>query len=126
LQETELFLSKWGDTGEIDICDALSDLIILTASRCLHGDDVREELFAEVSKLYNDLDHGITPISVFFPNLPIPAHFKRNAARKEMVKIFSKVRAVIIMVLGMDGERRISGHDECTEGCRHSPTCSCG
>jgi sterol 14alpha-demethylase len=53
---------------------------------------VREELFAEVSKLYNDLDQGITPISVFFPNAPIPSHFKRNAARKEMVKLFSKVR----------------------------------
>ena len=43
-----------------------------------------------MSRLYNDLDQGITPISVFFPNLPIPSHFKRDAARKEMVKLFSK------------------------------------
>jgi sterol 14-demethylase len=43
-----------------------------------------------VSKLYNDLDQGIMPISVFFPNAPLPAHFKRNKARKEMVKLFSK------------------------------------
>lgn len=49
MQETDDFLSKWGDSGTIDICEALSDLIILTASRCLHGDDVREELFAEAS-----------------------------------------------------------------------------
>jgi hypothetical protein len=49
VQETDDFLSKWGDSGTIDICEALSDLIILTASRCLHGDDVREELFAEAS-----------------------------------------------------------------------------
>lgn len=48
MQETEDFFSKWGDSGTVDIADALSDLIILTASRCLHGDDVREELFAEV------------------------------------------------------------------------------
>jgi hypothetical protein len=54
-----------------------------------------QEMFAEVSRLYNDLDQGITPISVFFPNLPIPSHFKRNAARKEMVKLFSKVRACV-------------------------------
>lgn len=44
----------------------------------------------QVSKLYNDLDQGIMPISVFFPNAPLPAHFKRNKARKEMVKLFSK------------------------------------
>ncbi|KAM3572425.1 hypothetical protein VYU27_005554 [Nannochloropsis oceanica] len=90
-EETEVFLKGWGEEGEVDICEALSDLIILTASRCLHGDDVRQELFAEVSKLYNDLDQGITPISVFFPNLPIPSHWKRDAARMEMVKLFSKV-----------------------------------
>lgn len=53
---------------------------------------IHQEMFAEVSRLYNDLDQGITPISVFFPNLPIPSHFRRDAARKEMVKLFSKVR----------------------------------
>ncbi|EWM25289.1 obtusifoliol 14-alpha demethylase [Nannochloropsis gaditana] len=90
-EETEAFFKGWGEAGEVDICEALSDLIILTASRCLHGDDVRQELFAEVSKLYNDLDQGITPVSVLFPNLPIPSHWKRDAARKEMVKLFSKV-----------------------------------
>ena len=90
-KETNDFLSKWGDSGKIDICDALSDLIILTASRCLHGDDVRENLFEEVSKLYNDLDQGIQPISVFFPNAPIAAHRRRDVARKEMVALFSKV-----------------------------------
>lgn len=45
----------------------------------------------QVSKLYNDLDQGITPISVFFPHAPLPAHWKRDKARKEMVKLFSKV-----------------------------------
>lgn len=41
-QESEDFFSAWGNEGTVDICDALSDLIILTASRCLHGDDVRQ------------------------------------------------------------------------------------
>jgi len=91
VKETEAFLQGWGDSGEVDILQALSDLTILTASRCLHGDDVRENMFKEVSHLYHDLDQGITPLSVFMPNAPVPSHLKRDAARKEMVKLFSKV-----------------------------------
>lgn len=92
-KETTEFLKDWGNEGTLDIFEVLSELTILTASRCLHGDDVRETLFREVSQLYADLDHGVTPLSVFFPNAPTQAHFKRNRARKEMVKLFSKIIA---------------------------------
>lgn len=90
-RETRQFLKDWGESGEVDLFHALSELTILTASRCLHGDDVRENIFKEVSELYHDLDQGVTPLTVFFPNLPTPAHRRRNAARKEMVQLFSKV-----------------------------------
>lgn len=90
-RETRQFLKDWGESGEVDLFHALSELTILTASRCLHGDDVRENIFKEVSQLYHDLDQGVTPLTVFFPNLPTPAHRRRNAARKEMVQLFSKV-----------------------------------
>jgi sterol 14-demethylase len=94
IRETETFLkTEFGASGEVDILNALSDLTILTASRCLHGDDVRETLFKEVSQLYHDLDQGLTPITYFFPNAPIAAHKKRDAARAEMVRLFSKVIA---------------------------------
>jgi len=89
--ETKEFLADWGKEGKIDIFHALSELTILTASRCLHGNDVRENLFREVSELYHDLDHGLTPLTVFFPNAPTEAHRKRNIARKKMVELFSKV-----------------------------------
>lgn len=90
-RETREFIAEWGQEGEIDLFQALSELTILTASRCLHGNDVREKLFREVSQLYHDLDHGLTPITVFFPNAPTEAHRKRNIARKKMVELFSKV-----------------------------------
>ena len=90
-KETLEYLSKWGESGEVDILEALSELTILTSSRCLHGDDVRENLFADVSRIYHDLDKGITPISFFFPYAPTEAHRKRDNARKEMVSIFSKI-----------------------------------
>lgn len=90
-KETRQYLKTWGESGELDLFHALSELTILTASRCLHGDDVRENLFKEVSELYHDLDQGLTPLTVFFPNAPTKAHQKRNAARAKMVELFGKV-----------------------------------
>eukprot|EP01083_Nonionella_stella_P106546 307631_1 len=90
-KETREYLADWGKEGEVDLFQALSELTILTASRCLHGNDVRENLFREVSELYHDLDHGLTPLTVFFPNAPTEAHKKRNIAREKMVELFSKV-----------------------------------
>jgi hypothetical protein len=72
------FIKSWGDSGTVDLMAALGDMTILTASRCLHGDDVRETLHNEVAHLYHDLDQGITPISFFLPYAPIPAHARRN------------------------------------------------
>lgn len=90
--ETNAYIrEKWGQSGEIDLLEALSELTILTASRCLHGDDIRENLFAEVSRIYHDLDKGITPVSFFFPYAPTAAHAQRDRARVEMVEILSKV-----------------------------------
>ena len=90
-KETREFIADWGEEGELDLFKALSELTILTASRCLHGNDVREQLFREVSELYHDLDHGLTPLTVFFPNAPTAAHKARNIARVKMVELFSKV-----------------------------------
>jgi sterol 14alpha-demethylase len=92
-QETRQYLQQeWGDQpGETDLLKALSELTILTASRCLHGEDVRKSLFKEVETLYKDLDHGLLPYTPFWPDAPTPAHLKRNKARKEMVTLFSKV-----------------------------------
>lgn len=89
--ETRQYLKQWGESGTIDILEALSELTILTSSRCLHGDDVREHLFADVSRLYHDLDKGVTPLSFFFPYAPTAAHKMRDNARQEMVEIFSKI-----------------------------------
>ncbi|KAH7442743.1 hypothetical protein KP509_03G102100 [Ceratopteris richardii] len=89
--EAENFFSKWGDEGEVDLKSELEHLIILTASRCLLGREVRDQLFQDVSDLFHDLDNGMLPISVLFPYLPIPAHRRRDKARKELANIFSKI-----------------------------------
>jgi sterol 14-demethylase len=75
----------------VDLVQEFSELIILTASRTLMGREVRENMFEQVATLYHDLDMGMLPISVMFPYLPIPAHFKRDKARAELAKIFRKI-----------------------------------
>ena len=87
----DYFKKHWPTEGEVDLRDTLSELIILTASRCLMGREVREQLFEDVAQLYQDLDEGLTPLSVFFPYLPLPAHKKRDAARDEMVRVFGRI-----------------------------------
>uniref|UniRef100_A0A1D1ZGC4 Obtusifoliol 14-alpha demethylase n=1 Tax=Anthurium amnicola TaxID=1678845 RepID=A0A1D1ZGC4_9ARAE len=89
--EAEDYFSKWGESGVVDLKYELEHLIILTASRCLLGREVRNKLFEDVSCLFHDLDNGMLPISVIFPYLPIPAHRRRDQARKKIAQIFAKI-----------------------------------
>ena len=91
VKEAEQFFGSWGESGEVDILHELSSLIINTASRCLLGREVRENLFEEVYRQFHFLDMGMQPISVLFPYLPIKAHRDRDRARKEMSAIFMKI-----------------------------------
>lgn len=92
-QETLQYLdASWGDdSGTVDLYKALSELTILTASRCLHGDDVREHMFAELQTLYHDLDEGLTPLTVLWSHAPTPEHARRDKARKQLVELFGTV-----------------------------------
>ncbi|KAL9259415.1 Sterol 14-demethylase-like protein [Drosera capensis] len=91
VSEAEDYFSKWGESGEVDLKYELEHLIILTASRCLLGREVRNKLFDDVSALFHDLDNGMLPISVIFPYLPIPAHHQRDKARKRLSEIFAQI-----------------------------------
>lgn len=91
--EAQDYFSKWGESGEVDLKYELEHLIILTASRCLLGREVRDKLFDDVSALFHDLDNGMLPISVIFPYLPIPAHRRRDRARKKLSQIFGNIIA---------------------------------
>lgn len=91
VQETEQYFENWGESGQVDIRNELSQLIILTASRCLMGKEIREHLFGEVARLFQHIDEGLTTLSVFFPYLPIPQHKRRDKAREEIIALFGRV-----------------------------------
>jgi len=96
-KETRAYLKEWGDSGEVDLLNALSELTILTATRTLHGNDVRENMFKEVAQLFHDLDHGISPLTVFWPTAPTKAHATRDKARLRMVRILFLFSCVLYL-----------------------------
>uniref|UniRef100_A0A3Q3MSW6 Lanosterol 14-alpha demethylase n=2 Tax=Mastacembelus armatus TaxID=205130 RepID=A0A3Q3MSW6_9TELE len=90
--ETKEYFQRWGDSGERNLFEALSELIILTASSCLHGKEIRSMLNEEVAQLYADLDGGFTHAAWLLPGwLPLPSFRKRDKAHREIKNIFFKV-----------------------------------
>lgn len=74
------FLSLFGNSNENnlffppDVFEALSELIILTASHCLHGKEIRSQLNEKVAQLYADLDGGFSHAAWLLPGwLPLPS-----------------------------------------------------
>lgn len=58
VKEASSFLAAWGDSGTIDFKDQFSELILFTASSTIMGREVRENMFKEVTHLYDKLDQG--------------------------------------------------------------------
>uniref|UniRef100_A0A8C6PP64 Lanosterol 14-alpha demethylase n=1 Tax=Nothobranchius furzeri TaxID=105023 RepID=A0A8C6PP64_NOTFU len=90
--ETIEYFQRWGDSGERNLFEALSELIILTASSCLHGKEIRGMLNERVAQLYADLDGGFSHAAWLLPAwLPLPSFRKRDRAHREIKNIFFKV-----------------------------------
>uniref|UniRef100_A0A672FVX8 Lanosterol 14-alpha demethylase n=1 Tax=Salarias fasciatus TaxID=181472 RepID=A0A672FVX8_SALFA len=90
--ETIEYFQRWGDSGERNLFEALSELIILTASSCLHGKEIRSMLDERVAQLYADLDGGFSHAAWLLPGwLPLPSFRKRDKAHREIKNIFFKV-----------------------------------
>uniref|UniRef100_UPI00398F6D7F lanosterol 14-alpha demethylase n=1 Tax=Pristiophorus japonicus TaxID=55135 RepID=UPI00398F6D7F len=91
-EETHEYFKRWGDSGVKNLFEALSELIILTASRCLHGKEIRNLLNEKVAQLYADLDGGFTHAAWLLPGwLPLPSFRRRDKAHREIKNIFYKV-----------------------------------
>lgn len=90
--ETIEYFQRWGESGERNLFEALSELIILTASSCLHGKEIRSMLNERVAQLYADLDGGFSHAAWLLPTwVPLPSFRKRDKAHREIKNIFYKV-----------------------------------
>ena len=98
-EEASLFADDLGDHGEIDLPQAMNELTVRIASRCLLGQEVRDQVDTGFADAYHDLQKGINTLGFFLPRLPTPAHRSRDRARRRVVDLFSRIMS----------ERRRSG-----------------
>ncbi|KMS98614.1 hypothetical protein BVRB_3g070570 [Beta vulgaris subsp. vulgaris] len=89
--EVQDFFSKWGDSGEVDLKVELEHLVILIASRCFVGQEVRDNLVDDIDTLLNDINSAWVPLTTMFPYLPIPPHRRRDKARKKLDDLLSNI-----------------------------------
>lgn len=90
-KETKEYFESWGESGEKNLFEALSELIILTASHCLHGKEIRSQLNEKVAQLYADLDGGFSYQAWLLPGwFPLPSFRRRDRAHQAIKNIFYK------------------------------------
>ena len=90
-EETMQLVDELGEDGVVDLPHALNELTVKIASRCLIGEEVREQVDSGFAEAYHDLQNGINVIGFFLPRLPIPAHRSRDRARRKVAEIFSRI-----------------------------------
>ncbi len=89
--EVQRMTASLGDEGEIDLLDFFSELTIYTSSACLIGRGFREELTEEYFRAFYELEKGTDAIAYVNPNLPIPAFWARDRARRRLVELLDEL-----------------------------------
>lgn len=80
-----------GSSGIVRIALIMAQVTLFTASRCLQGDEVREQLDSSFAELYHNLDDGFQPINFMLPWMPLPQNRKRDAANRKMTQIYADI-----------------------------------
>ena len=91
--ETWQFADSLGHEGELDLPVAMNRLTVNIASRCLIGEEVRNQLGEGFAAAYHDLQKGINTLGFFLPRLPTTAHRTRDRARRRVAEFFSRIMA---------------------------------
>jgi sterol 14-demethylase len=89
--ESRKAIADWGEEGEIEVCEFFGTLTSFTSSRCLLGEEFRNEMSEEFARVYYDLETGIVPLAYINANLPIPAFRRRDRARARLGEMVSTI-----------------------------------
>uniref|UniRef100_A0A803MDJ7 Cytochrome P450 n=1 Tax=Chenopodium quinoa TaxID=63459 RepID=A0A803MDJ7_CHEQI len=92
-EEVQDYFSKWEEKGEVDLKQEMENIIILMASRCFLGKDIRDSLSKDIITLIKEINVAMVPLTTLFPYLPIPPHNRRDKARKKLDEVFSNIIA---------------------------------
>ncbi len=98
-EEASEFADTLGKDGVVDLPHAMNELTVKIASRCLIGQEVRDQVDSGFAEAYHDLQKGINTLGFFLPRLPVTAHRSRDQARRKVAQLFSRIMA----------ERRLGG-----------------
>jgi sterol 14-demethylase len=86
-----------GNSGEINLLNEMSALIINTACRCLFGEDLRKQIDgARFAFLLAEMEASLQPAAVFSPwlmKLPSSSASRREKARAELQDMLGKIVA---------------------------------
>jgi sterol 14-demethylase len=105
-----------GDAGELEVTEAVTELIQRTAGRCFLGKELQDAIGPEFWELYGHLNDAVDPLLP--PNLPLPKFIRRDRAKTKLAKLFAPVIAErrrnplayddvmqdLVMTEGRDGE----------------------
>lgn len=91
--EVRAYVDGWGDAGTVDLDVAMNELTVNIACRCLLGEEIRGRLYEGFARHYHDLQGGINLIGFFLPHAPIPAHRRRDRARREIGRMIAEIIA---------------------------------
>jgi len=96
----QFFEECWsGDSGEVDIRESMQELLTRTSVRCLMGHELRIKMTQKkpeeksIVQLLHILEKGMLPMSVFWPNAPIPRHRERDEARRLIHEMIAPILA---------------------------------
>lgn len=89
--EARQYADELGEEGEIDLPQAMNELIIRVASRCLIGQEVRDQVDGGFADAYHELQNGINVLGFFLPRLPIKPHRSRDRARRVIAGILGRI-----------------------------------
>lgn len=87
--EVQRWLDSLGQTGEVDITQAMLQLTQFVAGRALIGPDFEEELGADFWKEYGAISASLDP--VLPPTLPLPKFRRRDRAKKQIYATLRKL-----------------------------------
>jgi len=92
-EEAEAWVRALAAEGELDLEEAMNELTVRIACRCLLGPEIRARVESGFARAYHDLQGGINTIGFFAPRLPTPAHRRRDRARRAVLRLIGEVLA---------------------------------
>eukprot|EP01121_Diplochlamys_sp_Union-15-3_P020796 TRINITY_DN821_c0_g1_i1.p1 TRINITY_DN821_c0_g1~~TRINITY_DN821_c0_g1_i1.p1 ORF type:complete len:514 (-),score=71.90 TRINITY_DN821_c0_g1_i1:14-1555(-) len=90
-KEVQSYTDKYWNSSNVELLSSLHEITVFTSTRCLHGDEVRDNLDTKFAHLFTALDRALSPLSFFYPYLPIPIHWNRDKAREKIKFLLKEI-----------------------------------